>query len=102
MKVVTAWVPKDGRRRRGRLKRRWRNDLDEFGWSGEHSPKVESSGGFRGRPLRSSDTIQVKRDTPYYNHTLKLNFTVNAINVHELVKNKYIFTVSKRVIQQTF
>ncbi|CAG9135614.1 unnamed protein product [Plutella xylostella] len=29
-KIATEWVPGDGRRRRGRPRRRWRDDLDKF------------------------------------------------------------------------
>ncbi|CAG9123810.1 unnamed protein product [Plutella xylostella] len=29
-RIVTEWVPSDGRRRRGRRRRRWRDDLDRF------------------------------------------------------------------------
>ncbi|CAG9118738.1 unnamed protein product [Plutella xylostella] len=29
-RIVTEWVPNDGRRRRGRPRRRWRDDLDKF------------------------------------------------------------------------
>ncbi|CAG9128206.1 unnamed protein product [Plutella xylostella] len=29
-RIVTEWVPSDGRRRRGRPRRRWRDDLDRF------------------------------------------------------------------------
>ncbi|CAG9137233.1 unnamed protein product [Plutella xylostella] len=47
-KIATEWVPGDGRRRRGRPRRRWRDDLDKFDNNWAESAQDRRSGGSDG------------------------------------------------------